>query len=145
MEATVLPDVAVQGEDSGVAGLLVEAIHVLRDDGETGLLAFQLDEGVVSCIRLAIPQGAATFLVKTPDERGVGSEGFRRGQFLGIVLRPEAGEGIAEGGDAGLGAHAGAGEDDEAAGALEGGEGLLFRVRHGGGKRLTFRGVEIKQ
>jgi hypothetical protein len=52
--------------------------------------------------------------VPAPDQRRVGLESLRRGQRHRIEALPQTGQRIPKGGDAGLGGHPRAGEDDDA-------------------------------
>ena len=69
-------------------------------------------EGAVGGVGLDLSKLATAAVVEVLHHGRVAGEGFRRGPVLDAVAHPQA-VGGAEGGHAGLGGYAGAGEDDE--------------------------------
>ena len=95
------------------AGALMQPVDVLRDDHDLGEQLLELGDGPVAGVGLSVGRHAEAVLVPAPDERRVLAIRLRRGQLHRVVLRPQAGLGLAEGGDAGLLADAGSGEHRE--------------------------------
>lgn len=65
-------------------------IDVLRQAHEVPLLLGQLNQGVVSRVRIRLHGHVLPPGVEEPHERGVGGKGLGRGQRGGLVVAPEA-------------------------------------------------------
>ena len=93
-------------EDVAGAGALVEVVDVLCDDIDPEVL-LELDDGAVAGVGLCLDQVVAALVVEAVDEGGVAGEAVGGGHVHDGIFFPQA-AGVAEGGDAALGAHAGA-------------------------------------
>ena len=80
---------------------------------DLGEQLLQLGDGAVTRVGLRLGGDAEAVLVPAPDEGRVPAVRLGGGQLHRVVPRPEPGLGLAEGGDAGLLADAGAGEHRE--------------------------------
>jgi hypothetical protein len=124
--AVCLVKFAMHVEKAVGAGALVEVVDVLCAEEEAvadSLLEF--GEGVVGGVGLGFGSVGAAFGIELPDEFGIASPGIGCADVFNAIAGPEAVVG-AEGGQAALGADAGAGEDEYAVG---GGDGDLTHDR----------------
>ena len=102
---------AVEVRDARRAGPFVEVVHVLRDDLHV-VRALQLRDGPVSCVGGCGEHFASAHVVETYDRGAVACQRFGGADILDAVVGPQA-VGVAEGGQSAVGAHAGAGEDND--------------------------------
>ena len=105
----------MQLENLAAAGQVVQAIHILRDQGETRLALFNLDQRAVRGVWLRFGDGLTARIVPLPNQARVASEGFGRGQIFGFVALPKAAS-AAKSGDAALGGNACARQNDNRSG-----------------------------
>lgn len=112
-------DIAVEVDGILAAGAGVEVVDVLGDEGEVGGVLFEVGQGVVGGVGVGAGDEFAAPDVPLPDQAGVAGEGFWGGEVFGAVAGPQAGLGVAEGGDATCGGDAGAGEGGDVAGPAE--------------------------
>ena len=122
-KAANAPQTAVQFDDVATAGGAVEAVDILRDEGEFGSLLLEAGERAMTWIGLGGGDALAAPVVPFPGEFGIAREGFRSSELLGPVVVPQAAR-AAESGDAALGGNAGAGENGDGAGGSEPGASL---------------------
>ena len=101
---------AVKVDDVRAAGAFVEVIHVLRDNADVKI-ALQRRQSAVAVVGFGAEEFAAAGVVEVEDKLRIASEALGRGDIFDAIILPQP-VGVAEGGDAALGAHAGAGEDD---------------------------------
>jgi len=101
---------AVKVDDVRAAGAFVEVIHVLRDNANVKV-ALQGRQSAVAVVGLGAKQFASAGVVEVEDKLRIAGEALGRGDIFDAIILPQP-VGVAEGGDAALGAHAGAGEDD---------------------------------
>jgi len=80
-------------------------------EGKAGNAFFHLGEGEVGGIGQGGGDEFAPPVIPFPDEAGIVEKGAGRGEFLGFEPGPQAGLGIAKGGNAAFRRNAGAGED----------------------------------
>ena len=118
-------------DDVAGAGALMEAVDVLRHHADPGEHAPQLGDRDVPRVGRGRRRRAEAVLVPDPDELGLAHVRFVGGELHRVVLRPEAGLGLAEGGDARLLAHTGAREHDQLPGARDGVGGWTDMLVHG--------------
>ena len=104
---------AVQLDHVARAGALVQAVDVLGHDGE-GHEPLELGQGVVAGVGRGLLDLAEAVHVPAPHEGRVARVGLGGGELHGVVLGPEALARVAEGRDARLLRHAGAGVDHDA-------------------------------
>ncbi len=123
----------------------MEAVDVLGDESE-GVDLGDFGEAEVGGVGLAAEDGFSAPGVPFPYEFGVLEEALWGGEILGLVIGPEAGLGIAEGGDAAFCGDAGTGEAGDGFGEAElveefGGEhaGLSVSVELRGYRRGNWR------
>ncbi len=102
---------AVEVDDAGAAGAFVEVVDVLGDDGDVVEGAFEGGEGEVTGVRSHVVELGAAGVVEVEHKAGVALPSFGGADVFDPVIFPQA-VGVAEGGDAAVGAHAGAGEND---------------------------------
>src|SRR5690606_41484799 len=96
----------------GGGGAVVQVVDVRGGDGSRGPgSGVGRDREVAGVGRGAANERRAP-AVPAPAQGGVAAERLRRGQRLGIEPRPQAGERVAECGDAAFGGHARTGEED---------------------------------
>ena len=118
IEASQGPDIAVQLDDLGGAGEVVQAIDVLSDQGELRAQQFKAAEGVVTEVGLGESDGAAALFVLGPDQLWIPGKGFGGCEILEAKVAPVAAV-AAKGRDAAFGGYSGAGEHGDAAGEAE--------------------------
>jgi hypothetical protein len=106
-------NIAVEFDDVAAAGALVEAVHVLGNEGKAGQALFHFDEREVGGIGPGGGDEFAAPVIPFPDEAGVFEESAGSGELLGLESRPQAGLGVAKRGDAALRRNAGAGQDHD--------------------------------
>src|SRR5215210_110553 len=123
--------VAVQLDDLLAAGLLMEAVHVLGDEGEGGHGPFEPCEGPVPGVGICPLDQPAPPRVPLPYELGVVREGLGGRELLRVVPRPEPRLRVAELGHAALGRDPGARQRRHAAGAAHGLDQTPRKARHG--------------
>src|SRR5262249_50522593 len=97
-------------DDLTAAGPLVQAIHILGDEGEVGVVFGKAGEGEMTRVRRCGAGQPAAVGIPTPNEAGVAAPAAGRSKGLYGILAPEAGAGRTEGGDAALGRDASASE-----------------------------------
>src|ERR1700757_4649134 len=118
--AAAFEELTVHMKDAAGTGLLVEIVDILGAEKKTiGDGVFESSECEVARIGFGGGGNAAAHGVEIPDEAMVVTPGIWRGDVLEAVVAPQA-AGIAEGGNAALGADAGAGQDEEAVRGREG-------------------------
>lgn len=101
------------GGRGGGMGAVVQVVDVLGDQQEVARPAGgEVGESVVGGVGMHRRQPAAATVVEVLHQGGVAGEGLGRRHVLKPTAHPQAVVG-AEGGHAGLGGYAGAGEDDE--------------------------------
>jgi hypothetical protein len=93
------------------AGALVQEVDVLRDDGAHEAARLELRQCAMRVVRLGLSERAVAQRVEGPDLFRIGVESVDRRVLHRVVLRPDSGR-RAEVGNAALGRHASAGEDD---------------------------------
>ena len=103
---------AMQMDHAAAAGALMQVVDVLRDQRHRGHLPRQRGDGVMGCVRLGTRHLGAAPFIPTPHQIGLRRKGLRGGERARVEARPQAGQGIAERGDAAFGGHAGSGEDE---------------------------------
>ena len=130
---------AVEVDDAGAAGAFVEVVDVLGDDGNVVEGGFEFGKGEVTGVGGHVVELGAAGVVEVEHEAGVALPGFGGADVFDAVVFPQA-VGVAEGGDAAVGAHAGAGEDDYFLLGFHGMVFLLRKIRLFGG--CCFRGIE---
>ncbi|MFM1944886.1 MAG: hypothetical protein RI897_3868 [Verrucomicrobiota bacterium] len=106
----------------------MEAVDILGNEREGAELG-DFGEAEVGRVRLATEDGFSAPGVPFPDDFGVLEEALWGGEILGWVIGPEAGLGIAEGGDSAFGGDAGSGEAGNGFGVAE--ESEEFFGEHG--------------
>ena len=109
----------MQVDDPVAAGPFVQVIHILGYYRDLRHPLRQRSNRPVGCVRLATQQLLPPPLVPAPYPGGIGHEAFRRRQLLGVVIRPETGQGIAEGGNPAFRRRARAGEDEDMSGFID--------------------------
>ena len=109
-EAVEAADRAVQLDDVGASGPVVERVDVLRRDRPHVPVPLELCEREVPGVRHGRGEHRHARAVPAPHTQGVLAESVDRGHLVGIDLLPEP-AGRAKVGDAALGAHPGAAED----------------------------------
>ena len=118
----------MQPDGPGVAGALVQVVHVLCHQHQAARPAPCISgQRVVASVGLGTAHTFAALGIPVPHTLRVGAKTLLAGQFGRVEARPQAGERVAEGGDAALGAHAGAGEHAQRAGPFA--SGLQDRAR----------------
>ena len=129
LRAARFGEFSVHVKEADRACTLVEVVDVLRAEEEAvAEVGFELSESAVGGVGSGGLRGGSAGGVKLPDEGGIALEGFGSADVLDAMAGPEA-VGGAEGGEAALGADAGAGEDEDAVGIGDGdwGHGSKFR------------------
>ena len=101
----------MQGQQIAASGAGVQAVHVLRDDAIDSAQLLELDERVVGTVRLGAAHAAPTHVGASPVTLtgGVIVAEFLVGHGT-VVVQGSARAAVV--GDAGLGAHARAGEHE---------------------------------
>jgi len=116
--AAHLVQAAVQVDHGGAAGALVQAVHVLGEQHLHGAACFQCGQGGVGGVGLGLAEARPAEQAARP----VALAGGRFAHEILVVHRRGAlplAVGIAVIGNARVGAAAGAGEDEQAAGAVD--------------------------
>ena len=83
------PDGAVEAHDATRACALVQAVDVLREDGDALPLARPGRDGPVRGVRLGLCDQLTTPVVPGPYRGGIGGEPGRRGEVLDGLVAPE--------------------------------------------------------
>lgn len=97
----------------------MQTVDILGDERKLGGVLFHLSQRVMTGVwpdpfdRLSPPG------IPIPDELRVAPKGFRGGQILGPVLRPQAGLRVAEGAESALLRDSGPGQGDQVGCAAE--------------------------
>lgn len=122
-------------------GPLVQVVDVLRDHVHVEMI-FQSANGLVTCVRTASEQLAPPDVIELDDLFPVAGQCLGRADVLDAVFVPQTVR-VAEGGQAAVGAHAGAGEDYDLFYGLF--HGMIGLDTFGGAKqgRRRFRPVPI--
>ena len=107
--AAQLAQFSVQMQHARAAGPLVQVVDVLRDHVHVEMI-FQSANGLVTCVRTASEQLAPPDVIELDDLFPVAGQCLGRADVLDAVFVPQTVR-VAEGGQAAVGAHAGAGED----------------------------------
>lgn len=102
---------AVEVEDGGRSGALVEVVDILRDHRNAGVF-FPRGNLEVAGVRASFVHGFAAVVVEPQDECAVAVPGFRRGDIFDVVVFPKAAA-VAKGLQPALGADSRAAEDDD--------------------------------
>jgi len=71
------PDIAMDFEQASGTGAVVEAIDILRDEGEIGRAFLELGKSQVSGVRFGLSDQAASPVVPFPYELGIAGKGLR--------------------------------------------------------------------
>ena len=109
----------MQFQHAPAAGRLVQAVHVLRDEGEALAPAlFEVHQGEMAWIRMGRTQTGAAHVVEAPNQLGIALERLRRRHVLDGVAFPQSAA-AAEGGQAALGGDAGPGQRRHAPGPAQ--------------------------
>lgn len=108
----------MQMDDLARPRALVQVVDVLGDDADVMAGIGKCGKSAMAGIRLALHDLRGAPAVPAPEQRRITPETRFAGEFGWIKPRPQAGEGIAEGGDPAFGGHAGAGEHGDAKWAL---------------------------
>ncbi|MNS98153.1 hypothetical protein D3C72_1325110 [compost metagenome] len=95
------------------ARAFVQVIHVLCDDRQFRYVARQRRDGIVRGVGRGAQHLRAPPFIPTPDNIGMRAKGLWRGQGLRVEARPQPRQGVAKGGDAAFGRHAGACENHD--------------------------------
>ena len=84
------PDIAVELEDFAAACAVVQAIDVLRDEGEARLALFEFHQGAVGGVGLRFGDDLAPPVVPFPHQFRIPGERFGVGEFFGLVIFPQS-------------------------------------------------------
>lgn len=122
------PDIAVQLENPAAAGEIVQAVDVLRDQGEGGLAALQFGERAMGGVGRGFGDLPPPPVIPLPHQARVAPESFRRGQVFGLKTLPQAAR-TAKGGNAAGRGDSGSRHDGNRAGLRQPFPGLLQGVQ----------------
>ena len=105
----------------------MQAVDVLRDQGELWTFPLQLNECKMTRVRLSFRNQAAAPIIPAPNEVGIACKRAGRAKILGAKLVPEAGRST-ERRHATLGGNTRARQDRESRAALQPSSRLFQRV-----------------
>ena len=91
----------------------MQAVYILRDEGELGNPLFEFDKRVMPGVGARAFDGFAPPRVPIPDEFGIAGKRIGRGEVFGLVLRPQAGLRVAEGAESAFLRGAGSSQRDQ--------------------------------